>query len=115
VGILTVTGSSFIAVTVVRRIINAPRPYELIPVFDRYPKSKKGKSFPSRHVFSIFLISAVIAFDCLWAGIVLGFLGIILACCRVLTGIHFVRDAVAGAISGVLCGCVGMFIFMLLI
>jgi membrane-associated phospholipid phosphatase len=115
IGVTVVTGASFFAVTVARRLINAPRPYELISFPVKAPKSKLGRSFPSRHVFSIFLICAVIFFDCFWAGIALAFLGIALACSRVLMGIHFIRDVVAGGISGAICGAVGMCIFFMIV
>ena len=54
-----VTGVPFIAVTLLRRLINAKRPYELLPFYETPPKNKIGKSFPSRHVFSIFVIGCL--------------------------------------------------------
>ena len=47
----------FVIVTVVRKFINAPRPYDTYEFYTVPPKSKVGESFPSRHVFSCFLIA----------------------------------------------------------
>ena len=51
---------SFVVVTLFRKIVNEPRPYEkydLPPVID---KDAGGKSFPSRHVFSVFVIAVTV-------------------------------------------------------
>lgn len=103
-----VPGISFILVSIFRKIYNAPRPYEvnteLEPIIK---KDSKGKSFPSRHIFSIFII-AVAAFQ-LWPviGIIIGLAGICLAYCRVKGGVHFKKDVIAGAIIGILLGVIG--------
>ena len=47
--IAAVAAVPFIAVSVLRKIINAKRPYELIGDFPERPKDKSGESFPSRH------------------------------------------------------------------
>ena len=48
---------TFILVTVARAIINAPRPYEKYHYTPAVPKDTKGKSFPSRHTVSAFIIA----------------------------------------------------------
>lgn len=105
---LLVPGISFVLLSIFRSIINAPRPYEMPgaepPIIK---KDAPGKSFPSRHVFSIFII-AVTAFQ-VWpaAGILIGIAGVILAYCRVAGGVHFPRDVIAGALIGIGCGVIG--------
>ena len=44
-------------VSVSRKIINEPRPYEKYGVPPVLDKDTSGKSFPSRHVFSVFVIA----------------------------------------------------------
>lgn len=105
-----VCGVPFVVVSVVRRIINAPRPYELYPFYEKQPKAKNGKGFPSRHVFSIFVISSVLAFESPLLGLGLALIGFMLAACRVLLGIHFVRDTVAGAVIGITAGIIGTYL-----
>lgn len=108
---ILVPAISFVLLTVVRRLINAPRPYEkfgMPPIID---KDTEGKSFPSRHVFSIFVIGMTIFVSHPGAGIMIGFLGIVLAIIRVIGGVHEPRDVVAGAVAGILCGIVGFYSF----
>ena len=44
-----VPGISFALVTVMRKTINAPRPYEVFEAAPVIPKDTHGNSFPSRH------------------------------------------------------------------
>ena len=100
----------FVLVSVIRVIINAPRPYEVFGVFEDLPKNKKGRSFPSRHAFSAFAI-AVSAFPIYPAlAAVMLFLGTLLCVARVLLGIHFVRDVLAGALVGAASAVLGIII-----
>ena len=89
---------SFVALSVFRHIYNAPRPYEK---FDYEPigksKAKSGKSFPSRHTFSAFIIGFMIFDFCLPIGIVFLILSVFLAVARVLCGVHFVKDVLVGS------------------
>ena len=57
---IVLTAIPCLAVTLLRRLIDAPRPYELIAFYaPAPPKKKKDKGFPSRHVFSLFLITVM--------------------------------------------------------
>ena len=104
-------GVPFILVSIVRRIINAPRPYELYDFYTVPPKARRGRSFPSRHVFSAFLIAGLAYTVSLWLVIALLFVGISIAIARVFLGFHFIRDVIAGALIGVLSAVLGIFIF----
>jgi membrane-associated phospholipid phosphatase len=112
--LVLITAVPFLGVSVVRRIIGAPRPYELLEFYERAPKKKSGCSFPSRHVFSVFIIGTVLLAQNLPIGILLLSLGVLLAVFRVLLGIHFIRDVVAGAIAGALSGGIGILILHLI-
>jgi membrane-associated phospholipid phosphatase len=102
--------ASFLTVTVFRHLFNAPRPYELYEFYENKPRKKYGKSFPSRHVFSAFII-ATIAFNySLPLGIALSIMSFFLAVSRVLLGIHFVRDVCAGALIGAISGVIEILI-----
>lgn len=106
--LLAVTGVPFVTVSLMRRMINAPRPYELLEFYEKKPKGKAGRSFPSRHVFSVFVIATVLMTwsPLLAAGLMLA--GVLLALLRVVLGIHFVRDVVAGALIGIASGGIGL-------
>lgn len=100
----------FVIVTLVRRFVNAPRPYELYDFFEKPPKSSLGRSFPSRHAFSAFAIGTALCYVGLPLGIICLVLGLCLGACRVFLGIHFPRDVIAGAIIGTLSSVIGMLI-----
>ena len=104
----------FVALTVMRLVINAPRPYELLEFYEKKPKNKSGRSFPSRHVFSVFVIGTVMIPTSAFLGAALLVLGAALGAMRVLLGVHFIRDVVAGALIGVLSGVVGLLVLTLI-
>lgn len=109
--VLLVPAVSFVLVTILRRIINAPRPYEKFDIPPVIEKDTKGKSFPSRHVFSVFIIAVAIFYSHPGPGILIGLIGVAMAVIRVLGGVHEVRDVAAGAVIGLLCGIVGFYAF----
>ena len=111
---LIITGVPFVALTVMRLMINAPRPYELLEFYEKKPKNKSGRSFPSRHVFSVFVIGTVMVPTNAIVGSVLMLLGAALAAMRVLLGVHFIRDVVAGAIIGPVSGVIGLLTLFLI-
>ena len=93
---------SFIILSIVRYLLNLPRPYEKYDIKPLYNKKTKGKSCPSRHTFSAFIISFCIMYVSLPLGVILTILSILLAISRVLCGIHFIRDILWGFISALL-------------
>ena len=70
----------------------------ILPMTD---KKTKGKSMPSRHAFSIFIIAMTVFYYDYRLGIPMLICGVILAALRVVERVHFVRDVVVGAILGV--------------
>ncbi|WP_456031094.1 phosphatase PAP2 family protein [Senegalimassilia anaerobia] len=107
-----VPGISFVLVTVLRKVINAPRPYEVFDAAPVIPKDTRGNSFPSRHAFSIFVIAMTFCACCplAWTGPVMMAAGVLLAVIRVVSGVHFPCDVVVGALLGMLAGFVGLWI-----
>jgi membrane-associated phospholipid phosphatase len=108
--IVATTGISFIVVSVFRRCISCRRPYEVLDIEPLIPRNKTGKSFPSRHVFCIFVIAMSVYFLQPIAGVICFVAGVILAGIRVVAGIHFPKDVVAGAVLGILAGLIGYYI-----
>ena len=103
----------FFAVGFVRMMIDAPRPYELYDFYENKPKEREGRSFPSRHAYSSFVIATIAFAYSVPLGIGLLLMGLALAASRVLLGIHFIRDVLCGALVGVISGLIGIF-FMIL-
>lgn len=103
-----VPAAGFLICTVLRKWINAPRPYEAFNIPSITPKDTAGKSFPSRHA----ACGAVIAVTALWSAPALGWVllvvSILIPVSRVLAGVHFIRDVLAGWALGAAIGFVGM-------
>ena len=101
-----IPASGFMILSLLRKKINAPRPYEewdIKPLLDR---DSPGQSMPSRHVFS----ATIISMACLHASLIVGFilliLSVFLGLVRVLGGVHFPKDVVIGYICALVWGVI---------
>lgn len=101
---------SFIAVSFFRYGYSAKRPYEIFDMKPLIPKETKGKSFPSRHVFSVFMIGMTFFYINPFMGAAIGMIGILLGWVRVVGGVHFPKDVAAGALIGIGCGILGYYL-----
>ena len=105
--VLLVPAVTFVMVSLFRKKFNAPRPYEKWLVKPLIPKDTKGNSFPSRHVFSIYIIAMAVWYVWMPLGVILCVAGVFLAAARVIGRVHFVKDVVAGELIavglGILC------------
>lgn len=99
-----IPAASFLAVSWFRKLYSAPRPYEVWDIKPLLKKDTAGKSFPSRHVFSVFVIAMAYFHALKPLGAAAMLLGAALAYIRVLGGVHFLQDVIAGALLGVLSG-----------
>lgn len=100
----------FIVETAIRAKLNQPRPYEVMDFPALKPKATKGKSFPSRHCFSVAIISMAMAYVNIHLGILFFLFTILLMILRVCIGVHWIKDVVAGALLGILIGTFGFYI-----
>ncbi len=98
---ILVPGVSFVLVSVFRYIYNAPRPYEVTGIPPMTGKKTKGKSMPSRHTFSIFIIAMTVFYYDYRIGICMLIAGVVLGIIRVIERVHFVRDVIVGAALGI--------------
>ena len=114
VPLVGVTAVGFVAVSFFRRRFNAPRPYECCSIAPLIARDGAGKSFPSRHAFSAFAIAASWFAASAPIAVVLLVAAGVLAVCRVLGGVHFPRDVVAGALIGSATGALAAFLAALL-
>ena len=108
--LFVITGVPFVIVSLLRLVINLPRPYDVLEFYDAPPKKKSGRSFPSRHVFSVFVIAVALMPMNVFTGCSLLLLGVVLAVVRVLLGLHYIRDVVAGALIGIASGSIGLLV-----
>ena len=105
--LVLVPAVSFVSLSVVRRGLTRPRPYEALDIVPLIPRDKKGESFPSRHVFSVSVIAMTWLWVCPPVGAALWVLAAVLAWARVTAGIHFPKDVLAGAAVGLTAGLLG--------
>ena len=106
---LLVPASGFVILSLIRKKINHPRPYETWGISPLLEKDSSGQSMPSRHVFS----ATIISMACLYAsppvGLVCLLFSALLGLVRVLGGVHYPKDVLVGYA----CGLVWGFLFFL--
>ena len=103
---LFIPASGFVILSFLRKKINALRPYEvweIVPLLDR---DSPGQSMPSRHVFSATIISMACLHASLTMGMICLTLSAFLGLVRVLGGVHFPKDVVAGYICALVWGVI---------
>ena len=99
-----ISATGFVILSLLRKKINAPRPYEewdIKPLLDR---DSPGQSMPSRHVFSATIISMACLHASLSVGVILLVLSALLGLVRVSGGVHYLKDVVVGYICGLAWG-----------
>lgn len=92
-----------------RRALRAPRPYQLADYVPLVHRGKTDDSFPSRHLFSASVIAVAFWYLCPPLGAALTAAALLLAPARVLAGVHFPRDVLAGLALGFAGGWLGFF------
>lgn len=109
---LFVPGISFVLLSVGRALINRPRPYEAFEIPPVIPKDTKGNSFPSRHVFSatIIAVTFILMSPWSWLGLIFFMISLALAVVRVVSGVHYISDVIAGILVAVMAGIIGYLI-----
>ena len=101
-----VPASGFVILSLLRKKLNAPRPYEvweIVPLLDR---DSPGQSMPSRHVFSATIISTACLHASLSVGVILLVLSAFLGLVRVLGGVHYPKDVVVGYMCALVWGVI---------
>ena len=92
-----------------RRRINRKRPYQqlsLRPLIDK----KGGKSFPSNHTASAFVLAMTMFRMSVPVGCVMLVLAAITGLSRLAAGLHWPEDVLGGALLGMICGAAGLMI-----
>lgn len=107
---LAVPACCFVAVSVLRKLVNRARPYETLDIDPVIHKDTHGKSFPSRHAFSMAMIAMTWLYWCALVGIALLALSLAMAIVRVMGGVHYPSDVCAGVLIAALCGIIGFWI-----
>ena len=108
--VIVVPAGTFIAVTIIRIIVNRPRPYEKTGITPLFKKNTKGKSFPSRHVASAFAIAFAFLYINTFLGILFLALAFLISILRPIAGVHYVSDVIFGFLISALFGILFFFI-----
>ena len=91
--------------TALQFLINRPRPYVATNIQPLIQKSAKGRSFPSRHLSSAFVIAMLFVAYMPLFSVPVFLLGAMLGYIRFAVGVHYPTDLLAGAALGALVGC----------
>ena len=100
----------FAIVTFFRKIFNRPRPYEKFATTSVFGKNKKGESMPSRHTACAFIIAMAFMYVSIPLGIAYLIISVLIMISRVLAGVHFISDVIAGMAISLLYGYFSFFI-----
>ncbi len=107
---LCVPAGMLVLVTVLRKLINRRRPYEKFSTPPLFERDGKGESFPSRHTASAFIIAISGFVLNVWLGALLLIVAALIGATRVLSGVHYISDVLAG---GALSIAVGSLFFII--
>lgn len=110
VRVALVCGISFVLVSIFRHFFNEDRPYTVYDFEPIVKKNKVGESMPSRHVFSGFVIGMAFLYVYPLMSILVFACSVLMCFGRVIAGVHFPKDVIAGAVIGIVSGYVGFFL-----
>ena len=99
-----IPATGFVILSLFRKKINHPRPYETWDIAPLLDKDSSGQSMPSRHVFSATIISMASLHASLPVGLVCLLFSALLGLVRVLGGVHYPKDVVVGYACGLMWG-----------
>lgn len=108
---LLLSGIPFAVLSVLRVLLSFPRPYEVYSLDMPKGRLRQGRSFPSRHAFSSFIIAGALLPVSYYLALAAALLGILISFFRVSLGYHFPRDVIAGSVLGLLSSLIGLAIF----
>ncbi len=109
---LWVPASWLVLVSLTRRLIDRPRPYERLNIEPLIAKKTKGRAMPSRHAFSVWVIAVTAWWLLPPLGAVLSVVAVLLCFVRVLGGVHDEWDVAVGAFVGVAAGVLGYWVMI---
>lgn len=95
-----VPAAAFWLGSALRARLDRPRPYTALGYQPLFPKKEKGRSMPSRHCFSAAAIAVAAWYCSVPLGLALAVLAAAIAVSRVITGVHYISDVLAGLAFG---------------
>lgn len=108
--VLVVPAVAFAVCTVVRKLLNFPRPYDQPGFEPLMPKAMQGQSCPSRHAASVTIITLACWYVNPNLGAFLTVFAVLICVVRVVAGVHHPRDIYAGILLSLFIGFLGLWI-----
>ncbi|MBR2812390.1 MAG: phosphatase PAP2 family protein [Solobacterium sp.] len=97
---------SLVLVTLARRLIRRPRPFEQYAMVPLLKKDSGSGSFPSRHAFSAMMIAMCVMQVSLPLGLLYILLAVLIGAVRIIGGVHYLSDVLAGFAAAIVCGII---------
>ena len=113
--VLCVPAAAFVLGTALRAAVDRPRPYEVLGFAPLFPKNTRGQSMPSRHCFCAAAIAVAAGAVSAPLGCGVAALALLIAAARVLCGVHWPGDVLAGLAFGAAAGLAGFAVFFAVI
>lgn len=104
--LITIPLNVLVLVSILRLAVNEKRPYEVYGIDSVFHKTTKGKSMPSRHTASAFIIAMAVLSLNVPFGIAALVIAALIAASRVLAGAHFIRDVLVAMVISISAGIV---------
>lgn len=107
---ILVPAIDFIFISLFRNYKNNTRPYDIYnfkPLINF--EHGKGKSFPSRHTASAFIIAMACLYINSYLGIFTFILAFLIGISRIICGVHFPKDVISGMVISILFGYICFF------
>lgn len=102
--VIIIPATIVVIVSILRKYLNTPRPYTKFAINPIMKKGTSGESFPSRHAVSASLICMACFYINNYLGLFMLIMTILIAIIRVMAGVHFIKDVLAGSAIGFLLG-----------
>ena len=101
---------SFVLVSIFRHSYDEKRPYIVYEYEPVIRKDKVGKSMPSRHVFSAFIVAMTFLYIQPFLSIPVFLCAVAMCFGRVISGVHYTKDVIVGTILGIGLGIIGFYL-----
>jgi len=99
---LAATGAALLVGALISQLADRPRPFVADPQIHAFLHHAADPGFPSDHATAAFAIAGVLVLRLGWAGVPVLVAAAALAVSRVLLGLHYPGDVLAGALIGTL-------------